>query len=291
MTSQRTLRTGISLLSLAAAAALVPAVPAVAAPAPRADLEIHLTSTDAITRGNNRAEVHIVATVDNVGAAAAEDATIRFQLPAGTTLNGEAAWQCDAAFVCTYPYGPVPAGGTAEPLSLYLGVPDGPIGTDLTIGAAVSTNSREETRTNNAAQVQATYGVYPDLIMFGDGYEMDVSTTGADVFPTFTVENRGSAQADDLRVVVDLPAGATVFAEPSGPTPWQCDLAATPVVCVTGPLYQKDSASLTLPVTLPAGVADDRVAIHAKVTTSSPDWEVDSNDEASALYHYVAPAA
>ncbi|MFC4148838.1 hypothetical protein ACFO0M_21490 [Micromonospora mangrovi] len=295
MTSQRIRRTGLTLLSLAASAALLPAAPAAAA-APRADLTVHLTTTDAITRGNNRAEVHVVATVDNIGTAAAQDATVAFQIPAGTTLgSGEAAWSCDAQLVCTYPYGSVPAGGSTGPLSLYLNIPDGPTGNPLTIGATVSTTSREVTRTNNTAQAQAVYGSFPDLGMFGDAgggsSEMKVQTTGGQVMPTFSIENWGSATADDLRVAIDLPAGATAVAQPSGPTAWQCDLAAAPVVCVSGPFYPKDTASLSLPIQLPAGTADEVVTVHAKVTTSSPEWEVNSSNEVTLSYLYVTPVA
>lgn len=296
MTSDRTLRTGLTLLSLAAAAALVPAAPAAAAPPSRADLQLTLTTTETLLDSYGRALAHVRATVDNVGAAPAEDATISFRLPAGSAIGGDPSWQCDyTTFVCTNIYGPVPAGGSAEPLSIYFELPVAPAGTVAMIEATVSTSAREITRTNNTAAVQTTYGEYADLTLFPGGdtgvwSETDISTDGGEINPMFTAKNEGTATADDVRVVVDVPAGFAVAGTPTGSTAWQCDVSATQVVCVSGPLDPEGTASLTVPMTAPAGNADDRFSVHGKLTTSGFEWQVDSSNEADALYHYVAPA-
>lgn len=298
MTSDRTLRTGLTLLSLTAAtAALLPAAPAVAGPPSRADLAIHLTTTETLLDSYGRALARVGVTVDNVGTAQAEDSTVAFQLPAGTAIHGDPSWQCDyTTFVCTNIYGPVPAGGSAEPLSIYFELPVAPAGTVATIQATVSTSAREASRTNNTAAVQTTYGQYADLFLFpgadtGGWAETDISSDGGEINPLFTAKNEGTAPADDIRLVVEVPAGFTVTGTPTGDTAWQCDVSATQVACVSGPLAPEATVALTVPMTAPAGTPDDRFSVPGKVTTSGFEWQVDVRNEAAPAYHYVAPVA
>ncbi|MEW2331181.1 hypothetical protein AB0880_25650 [Micromonospora chersina] len=299
MTSDRTLRTGLTILSLAASAALLPAAPAVAAPPPRPDLKLNLTVTPTTMIGATENTAVVIATVDNVGAATVEDVTVSFTFPPGGEIVGDPSWQCDyTTFVCTNIYGPVPPGGTAEPLRVYVGLPDAPVGTVATIGATAATSAREVTRTNNSAQVQTTYGYVADLSLSGDGgasgaWETDLPTSGGDITPTFTAHNIGTAEAGDLRLVVDVPAGFTAgqpYDGPGNPSPWACDVTATQVVCTAGPLAVEAESTVTVPMTAPAGVADDRFAIHGEISTSGDEWRPWDNG-ADALYHYVEPAA
>ncbi|RQW99589.1 DUF11 domain-containing protein, partial [Micromonospora globispora] len=276
----------------------LPAGPAVAAPAPRPDLKLNLTVTPTTMIRNGENLAIVLATVDNVGAATVEDVTVSFKFPPGGEIVGDPAWQCDyTTFVCTNIYGPVPPGGTAEPLRVYVGLPDAPAGTVATIEATAATSTREVTRTNNSGQVQTTYGYVADLSLYGNAdpsgtYEVDLPTSGGDVSPTFTAENIGSADADDLRLVVDVPAGFTVgqpYEQPTNPSPWLCDVTATQVVCTAGPLAVGATSTVTVPMTAPAGVNDDRFTIHGELSTSSEEWRPWDNG-ADALYHYVEPA-
>ncbi|MFI6331719.1 hypothetical protein ACIBBG_25855 [Micromonospora chersina] len=299
MTSDRTLRTGLTILSLAASAALLPAAPAVAAPPPRPDLQLNLTVTPTtMIRGAENLAI-VVATVDNVGAAAVEDVTVSLNLPSGSEIIGDPSWQCDyTTFVCTNIYGPVPPGGSAEPLRVYVDLPQAAVGTVATIGATAATSAREVTRTNNSAQVQTTYGYVADLSLSADGgpsgsWDTELPISGGDITPTFTVHNIGSAEAADLRLVVDVPAGFTAgqpYDGPGNPSPWVCDVAATQVVCTAGPLGVEAESTVTVPMTAPAGAADDRFVIHGEISTSGETWRPWDNS-ADALYHYAGPVA
>ncbi|SBT51052.1 DUF11 domain-containing protein [Micromonospora auratinigra] len=297
MTSQRILRTGTTLLCLAAAATLAPTAPALAGPAPRADLRIGLSTTETQLDSYGRAVAVVRATVDNVGAAAADDATISFRLPAGTTIAGETLLRCDyATSVCTGSLGPVPAGGSAEPLRVYLALPMAPAGTVATIDATVSTTAREVTRTNNTAAVRTTYGRYADLSLYpgadtGVWAETDISPDGGPIQPLFTAKNNGTGPAADVRLVVEVPPGFTVTGPPTGDTAWQCDVSATQVACVAGPLDPAATVALTVPMTAPAGNLDDRFSVPARVTTSGVEWRDDNGNDATADYHYVTPQA
>ncbi|MFU8854032.1 hypothetical protein ACNAW0_24070 [Micromonospora sp. SL1-18] len=297
MTSDRTVRTGLTLLSLAVSAALLPAAPAVAAPPPRPDLKLNLDVTPTTMILGTRNLTVVTASVDNIGAAAVEDITVSFELPPGGEIIGDPSWQCDyATFVCTNIYGPVPPGGAAQLLRVYVGLPDAPSGTVVTIKATAATSAHEVTRSNNSGQVRTTYGYVADLSLSGadvrGSYETDIPTGGAEISPTFTAHNSGSSAADDLRLVVDVPAGFTPgepYGAPGNPSPWLCEATATQVVCTAGPLDQKATSTVTVPMTAPAGTHDDRFAIRGELSTSGAQWRPWYN-QADVLYHYVAPA-
>ncbi|WP_030486340.1 DUF11 domain-containing protein [Micromonospora chokoriensis] len=289
----RLLGTTLALLTTAGAGVTLPAAPAEAAGV-RPDLRIDLTmvSTSAMIASNKTVAV-VRAAVDNIGAASAADASIAFKLPAGSSIIGDPSWQCDySTFVCVNTYGPVPAGGSAEPLAIYLGLPAGPAGTVATIGATVSTSAREVTRTNNTGQVEAMYALAPELSLVpgadtGGWTETDVPNEGGPIQSTFTVRNTGTAAAQDLRLVVDRPANVTLDGEPLGSGVWSCDLASTPLVCTADPLEPGATASITIPMRAAAGTTDERFATHGRVTTSSAEWMVNLNNEADVLYRYV----
>ncbi|MCW3814583.1 DUF11 domain-containing protein [Micromonospora sp. DR5-3] len=296
MTSHRTLRTGLALLSLAASAALLPAAPAAAAPPPRADLQLTLTTTSAMITSTG-ARVRLVAAVDNIGAAGVEDITVAIKAPAGSRIVGDPSWSCDySTFVCTNIYGPVAAGGSAEPLRMYLELPAAPAGTVAVLAATASTSAREATRTNNTDEAAATYAYLPDLSLLpgpdgGPWTETEVATTGGSINPTFTVRNDGTGEAAELRLAVEMPAGVTPdIAPPAGNTNWQCDLSGNLVVCTAGPLAAGGTASISIPMVAPAGTADQTFAVHGTVTTPSPQWRSDRAD-ADVWFRYVEPPA
>ncbi|MET8229684.1 hypothetical protein ABZS77_03270 [Micromonospora sp. NPDC005298] len=289
---RRLLGAGLALLTAAAAVA---ATPVAASAAGRADLRLDLTtvSSSALIRPDH-AEVVVRATVDNIGAAGVNDVKVSFRLPAGSSIVGGPAWRCDhTTFECVHIYGPVPAGGSAEPLQIYLGLPLGPAGTVATIGATVSTTAREVTRTNNTDQVRVTYAHNADLDLLpgpdtGVWGETDVPLEGGPIEPMFTVKNVGTATARDLRLVIDRPAGVTLDGAPSG-AGWACDLASTPLVCTAGPLAPDTTTALTVPMRAAAGTDGERFGVRGRVTTSSTEWLTDSNNETDVLYRYVGP--
>ncbi|MEU5562692.1 hypothetical protein [Micromonospora musae] len=295
MTSDRVLRTGLTLLTLTASAALLPAAPAAAAPAPRPDLRLDLTTTDAMITADG-ARVRLTVTVDNIGAAAVEDVTVAVTAPAGSRIVGDPSWACDySTFVCTHIYGPVAAGGSAEPLSMFLALPAGAAGTVADLTATASTSVREVTRTNNTDTAATTYAYLPDLRLLpgldtGVWPEIEVPTTGGAISPTFTVRNAGSGPAEDLRLTVERPAGVTLdVVPPTGSTNWQCDLSGNPVVCTAGPLEAGATASVTIPMVAAGGTADEAFAVHGTVTTSSAQWRGDQTD-ADVRFRYVPQA-
>ncbi|MFI7604865.1 hypothetical protein ACIBTV_07060 [Micromonospora sp. NPDC049366] len=292
MTSDRILRTGLTILTLTASAALLPAAPAAAAPAPRPDLRLDLATTDAMITADG-ARVRLDVAVDNIGAATVEDITVAVKAPAGSRIAGDPSWACDhTTFVCTHVYGPVAAGGSAEPLRMYLTLPDAAAGTVATLTATASTSAREVSRTNNADTAASTYAYLPDLGLLpgldtGVWPEVEVPTTGGAISPTFTVRNNGSGPAEDLRLTVERPAGVTLdVAPPSGTTDWQCDLSGNPVVCTAGPLEAGATAGLTLPMVAAGGAADEAFTVHGTVTTSSGQWRDDRAD-ADVWFRYV----
>ncbi|MEU4554076.1 hypothetical protein [Micromonospora violae] len=293
---RRLLGVGLALLTAAGSAATMPVAPASAAPAGRADLRLDLTtvSSSALIRPD-RTVVVVRAAVDNIGAAGVDDVRISFKVPTGSSIIGDPAWQCDyTTFECVHIHGPVPAGGSAEPLQIYLGLPAGPAGTVATIAATASTSAREVTRTNNTDQVRTTYALTADLDLFpgpdtGVWGETDVPVEGGPLQPMFTVKNTGTATARDLRLVVDRPAGVTLDGEPSGGDGWACDLASTPLVCTAGPLAPDATTAITIPMRAPLGTVDERFGVRGRVTTSSPEWLTDSNNEADVRYRYAGP--
>ncbi|MFI7577464.1 hypothetical protein [Micromonospora sp. NPDC049497] len=294
---RRAFRSGVALLTLSTAALVgLPAGPAAAGPAPRPDLKVALVPvTTAVKTQNNEAVTALRAEVTNVGTATVEDVTVAFKLPAGSAIYGDPSWQCDyATFVCTNIHGPVPAGGAAEPLRIYFSLPLAPAGTVATIGAAVSTSVRESATNNNTAQLKTTYADIADLQLSagdaaGAGSETDVSIEGGPLLPTFTAKNVGTGTAQDLKLVVDLPAGVTVDGDPaSDPGAWDCATGTDQVICTAGPLAPEEVSSVTLALRAGPGAADERFAVPGTLTSSSPVWRVEPA-RSDANYHYVGP--
>ncbi|MEV7329522.1 hypothetical protein [Micromonospora sp. NPDC093244] len=290
---RRLLGVGLALLTSAAAVATTQATPAAAAG--RADLRLDLTTVSSSAMiWPDRTTVVVRASVDNIGTAGVDDVRVSFKLPSGSSIVG-ASWQCDyTTFECVHNYGAVPAGGSAEPLLIYLDLPAGPAGKVATIAATASTSAREVTRTNNTDQVQTTYALAADLHLLpgpdtGVWGETDVPVEGGLLQPMFTVKNTGTATAQNLRLVVDRPTGVTLDGEPSGADGWTCDLASTPLICTAGPLAPDATAAITIPMRAAAGVDDERFSVHGRVTTSSREWMIDSNNETDVLYRYVGP--
>ncbi|BCL15308.1 hypothetical protein [Micromonospora sagamiensis] len=279
------LRAGLALLA-AAAGALLPA-PAVAAPA-RPDLRLTMTTTVTMT-GDTRAQTIVSAAVDNIGTADAPDVTIAFQLPAGAWIIGDPSWQCDyVTFVCADAFTDpqVPAGGSAEPLNIYFGLPVQPIGTVETISATISTSARESTTANNTGQVQTTHSLVPELQLVAardDSVwrDIEVPAAGGQFLPQFLVTNIGSGPTEDLRLVVQWPAGVTNDGAPTSDTGtnWQCDFSPGLGVCTAGPLAPGGLASITIPMSAPAGTPDTTFTIGSEFTTSTPEWR----NEATAI--------
>ncbi|WP_200213490.1 DUF11 domain-containing protein [Micromonospora coerulea] len=294
--TRRIIRTGLAILALTVApAAVLPSGPALAAPPPRADLQLDLTAVTPVAMIQpDGALVHLRAAVNNIGAAGVDDLTVTLKPPAGSRIVGDPSWQCDyTTFVCVNIYGPVPAGGTAEPLSIYLSLPAGAAGTVATVSATAATSAREASRTNNTDRVSVTYQPIADLTLLpgdaGGVYpEVELPISGGDRAVTFTVRNDGTGTAQDLRLVIEWPEGVTRNIAPvAGTTNWQCEFAATSVVCTAGPLAPGSTAGIYIPLTFPAGTLDQRIAVHGSVTTSGPEWQTDSNNVADAWFRYA----
>ncbi|WP_088959190.1 DUF11 domain-containing protein [Micromonospora purpureochromogenes] len=274
----------------------MPAGPALAGPAPRPDLTLDLVPLTTVAKiESSRVTVAVRADVANAGAAVAEDAKIAFKLPAGSAIVGDPSWQCDyATFVCTNIYGPVPAGGVAEPLRIYFSLPPAPAGTVATIGATVSTNAREAATNNNTDQLKTTYAEVADLQLLpgpdtGVWWQTDVPLEGGPVNPTFTAKNVGTATAQDLRLVVDLPAGVTVDGAPVNDAgAWDCVTGTDQVICTAGPLEPNAAASVTLALRTGPGAADQQFAIPGTLTSSSRVWRVEPA-RTEVTYRYAGP--
>ncbi|MGN9774644.1 hypothetical protein ACTMS0_02495 [Micromonospora sp. H33] len=295
---RRSVRAGVALLTLSTAAlAGLPAGSAVAAPAPRPDLKLDLVPlTTAAMIQDDRAAVAVQANVTNVGTAAVEDVKIAFKLPAGSAISGDPSWQCDyATFVCTNIHGTVPAGGAAEPLRIYFSLPPAPAGTVAAIGATVVTTVRESATNNNTDQLKTTYANVADLQLLpgpdtGVWTETDVPVEGGQLLPTFTAKNIGTGTAQDLKLVVDLPAGVTVDGDPdSNAGAWDCATGTDQVICTAGPLAPDAVSSVTLALRAGPGTADQRFVIPGTLTSSSPVWRLDPA-RTEVLYRYVGPA-
>ncbi|MCM0673978.1 DUF11 domain-containing protein [Micromonospora phytophila] len=285
--ARRKIRTGLAAF-VVCAATVVASGPALAAPPPRADLRLDLTANPVAMLTTDQARAHVVAVVDNIGAVGVEGFTVTLAPPAGSRIIGDPSWQCDhTAFVCTH--GPVPAGGTAEPLSVHLALPVGPEGAVAAIGATAATTAREATRTNNTDRVDVTYQLISDLTLQGSGYpDAGVPTTGGDGSVSFTVRNAGTGTAQDLRLVVEWPAGVTRHLAPvGGTTNWQCEFAVTSGICTAGPLAAGATAGIYIPLALPAGTVGQEFTVRGTVTTSGPEWQTDANNVADVFYRYA----
>ena len=239
------------LLLLAAIVAVVVAVgaltlgsPALAASA-RPDLVVDLTVIPAevpVAGG----VVQLAIEVRNVGAASAGDVALRIRPPAGSTLAGEdpgalavplasadstdtPSWQCDfgsSLWRCTY--GPVGAGGQAEPLNLPLRLPAASVGAVVAVSTTVSTSSLETATTNNTDKAKVAYTAVADLVMELLFADTEVSSLGGRSFVQARVTNVGTAEVADVRLTMDPPPGGRVQLENFTTDEWQCDVNAAP---------------------------------------------------------------
>ncbi|NJP31186.1 SdrD B-like domain-containing protein [Micromonospora thermarum] len=293
---RRSVRAGVALLTLLTAA--VAASPAVAAPvpaetAPSADLRVELTASTTIIRPE-RAQVVLDIAVDNIGAAPADDVRLALKLPSGGFIGGEPSWpwQCDyTTHVCVVTDGPLPAGGAA-PLNLHLELPVANEGATATLGATVSTSSTEATTRNNSDTAKTTYAEISDLSLFPGEYDIALPLEGGPVQPTFRAENRGTEAAEDVKLVVDLPAGVTLDGTPGEtwfPEPWRCGVTGARVECTLSRLVPGESSSVAIPARVGPGTADETFAIRGSVTTASPEWQTDLSNQAEVTYRYAAP--
>lgn len=289
---RRSIRAGVALLTLLTAA--VTASPAAAEVTPSADLRLTLTSgsTGTIIRPE-RAEVRIDATVDNIGTSSAADVRVAFKLPAGTWIAGESPWpwRCDhTAITCTLPE-PLPAGGSVE-LSLYFALPMAKEGATATIEATASTSSTEASRRNNSDTVKTTYAEISDLSLSPGSWDNVVPVEGGLIQPMFRVTNWGTDTAEDLKLVVDLPAGVTLdgsLGDNWDSGPWRCGVTGARVECSLPRLTPGEESRLTHSLRVGPGTADETFAIPGSVTTASPEWETDSSNQAEVAYRYGVP--
>ncbi|MER7330388.1 MULTISPECIES: hypothetical protein [unclassified Micromonospora] len=275
-----------ALLSLAAAT--LPAAPAGAAPS-RADLTVTAT---AIAPRDQVVDVGGGVTVEvqvrNAGTRSASDVTLTYGLPDGayfTDGNGAPqGWTCDFGPAASCTYEALAAGASAPSLRFHFYFPPAPAGTVSAVTATAKTTSPELSTSNNTGSAPITYvrGV-TDLEVIATQAEPAQPIVGDTVNVSVQVHNTGNMTAEQVHVLVPLPAGVTRVSEDYN-SPWYCEFGDTLVAgqpgwdCVN---YQMVNGWTDEPLDLSATIATaapgDVVTFTAKATTTSPEDDLADN--------------
>jgi SdrD B-like domain/Domain of unknown function DUF11 len=250
--------------------------------------------------------VQLAIEVRNVGAASAGDVALRIRPPAGSTLAGEdpgalavplasadstdtPSWQCDfgsSLWRCTY--GPVGAGGQAEPLNLPLRLPAASVGAVVAVSTTVSTSSLETATTNNTDKAKVAYTAVADLVMGLLFADTEVSSLGGRSFVQARVTNVGTAEVADVRLTMDPPPGGRVQLENFTTDEWQCDVGGAPWVCTRGALAPGAFTYLNIPLLFAPGTAGDTMTMTATASTTTSERSL-ANNGAETIFRYIVP--
>ena len=246
-----------------------------------ADLDFDITDGGATVGLGG--EVSYNATVKNVGDSAAADAAVIVLVPSGTSLNTETStdgWDCFGQ-VCMLDIGEV-AADSETIVNLGLSVnEDLPAGQqDLFVrGYAISASPEFRLRNNSDYSVTPIERPYHDLTF-------DITDRGAKVEPggevTYYIsfENRGSNDAIDASIKVELPEHTT-FRQEGSSEGWEC----TEGVCSlkVGDVASDESGEATIAVSvaedLPGGLS--RLVIDGEIAASGSDSRPNNNDDIS----------
>jgi hypothetical protein len=290
-TTVRTLQAGTLATAVVASLLTLPGG-AVAAPAP-ADVVLGL-SADPGQVGPPGGRVRLTVSARNAGGADAAETGVKFDLPAGATLdfgdylNG---WTCDAAKLrCKYA---TLAAGTAADFVVNVGLPAGTDGQKTTVTATASTQSRESSTMNNTASATIEYVAKPDLAFSFENSSNEISYlggNGARVMSQARATNIGTTSAPGARFTFQMPpdafAGSWTTADPS----WNCDFSTSTWVCENDQeIPPGGSAYFGFYPYFPAGTVGDTRTVTGSVSTSATERSLTNNSGTTTFTYAVPP--
>ncbi|MEV0714096.1 SdrD B-like domain-containing protein [Asanoa sp. NPDC050611] len=289
----RSYRALLAALLSGAGLALLSGSPVAAAPGP-ADLVVDVTAspTDLPPDGG---PVDVTVALRNTGGAAADDVTVKLDLPAGAQIIGEGVDpRCQVGQPIKCRYGRIGAGTEAAPVTMRLQVPAGAADATVAVVATAATKDREASTANNTDRAQIRYVDRPDLLVEVNPTASEISTEGglgARAGVSVAVRNHGTRAASDIRVTIQPPPSAHVPTEQFDPAPWRCDVAAATWTCTLDAMSADPESNfgfVYLPLQFPAGTAGDSETMTVTATTADPELTVDNNT-ARATFRYVDP--
>jgi uncharacterized repeat protein (TIGR01451 family) len=259
-----------ALLALAAVLGL--AAPAMAADT---DLQLSIVDRDPVQLGNT---LVYTITVKNAGSAA-DDATVRFTMPSGTTFGSatvnRANCPAPAGGTVTCPIGTLAAGASR---AVVVNLEPQAVGT-VSFTASVTGTGTDPDTANNSETETTTVSVRPtDLAVTMSAPA--TAAAGGSIAYTATVTNNAVVAADAVTVVLTVPAGGSFVSASAA-----CGAPGPAVSCNLGTIPAGGTATVTLTVT--AG-APGQYASTATVSGSAPD-PAGANNSATATTKVAGP--
>ena len=254
MTVRRAARRSIQALLVLSTTVWAAGVSVTVAPADPNPMSISMTaSSNPVASGD---ELTYTITVQNTGGSRVKDVAMHDQIngmrdliltsTVGSCGQTDNLVNCDAGIL---------QGGQVWVVTIR-GVVTAPEGTTLHNLATVTATKSSQTFTNSASvdvQVNAPLpgGPIADLTVAMNA-PATVGTSAPLVY-TLTVNNQGTANANDIRVVDTLPAGVTAPVA-SGTSLFTCSIAALVVTCDGGRVNAGANATITISMGSPASV-------------------------------------
>ncbi len=243
------------------------------------NLEIRKTGSPTYITGSN---VTFTLTIRNIGGGAANNVVVNDPPPAGTTFVSNSG-ACVTAFPCNL--GTLNAGATATittTLSTSVGTP---LRLNNVATVAASNEDTRLLRDNTAtattvapAQPVVVPPVLPPVVDVAIGITAPPSVPpGANFTVTLTARNVGTANADNVIVSYDVPAGVTVVSVPSGcvynPT-------ASTIICAAIPTFGR-GATTSYDFVFKAPDTPTTLTGVARISTTSPEPNTGNNSAAA----------
>lgn len=263
---------------------------------PVADLSILKSGPATVTAGSN---VTYTITVENLGPSTASSALWQDVTPANTsfvsvTQNSGPTFNCTANGVivnCSIPS--LPADTPATFTLVFAVASSAPAGSIITNTATDTSATSESNTANNSSETSATVVTQADVAVTKSGPGGVLS--GGTITYTVTATNSGPSDATAVTLEDVVPTGTTFtsFTQNNGPV-FACTTPAVggtgTISCTLASFAAGASASFTLVVQTPAGIADGTVISNtATIDTTTTDANT-ANDASTATTTVAAEA-
>lgn len=225
-------------------------------PSPTADLSLTITKTPA-SNGPGM-ETTFTAQPSNKGPDKAQNPTVTFEIPAGSTVTQPpmgSGWSCTRTNVTVTCVTAEMPPGDAPPITLKIIAPT-PMPADGPAGSVAGVISSPSTRDPNPANNQDSKPIAPATAPTGSDLSVKISSDNPNPKPGDTVTitgvatNKGPDSVKDPVVVFNLPPGAEVI-QPAQGTGWTCTQTGTTAICTRPTAELGDAPPITVKVRYP----------------------------------------